>query len=174
MKTKTLLVLKSAVFLVGITTLGCTSGEQEKPFSQGLFSVEGTYRLVSGEFFDDETTILPQDLMGLMTFTKTHRSSNFMAIDDKGRVSSVSSIATYKLTPTEYTETCISYVAHDGIRNQITGYDFTHEIGTSPVKTENECLKFTFPLHDGPSAVFEGDKVIMEGPDFVFNWERVQ
>ena len=96
-----------------------------------------------------------------------------MAIDDKGRVSSVSSIATYKLTPTEYTETCISYVAHDGIRNQITGYDFTHEIGTSPVKTENECLKFTFPLHDGPSAVFEGDKVIMEGPDFVFNWERV-
>ena len=173
MKTKIFLVLMSTVFLTGIVNLACTTGEQEEQSSEGLPNIEGTYKLVSGEFFDGTTSISPQDLMGLMTFTKTHRSSNFMAIDDKGRVSSVSSIATYKLTPTEYTETCISRVAHDGIRNQITGYDFTHETGTSPVKIENGRIHFMFPLHDGPSAVFEGDKVTIEGPEYVMNWERV-
>lgn len=172
MKTKTFLVLTATLFLSAIVTLGCTNGEREKQASQEP-SIEGTYRLVSGEFFDGTTHISPQDVAGLMTFTRNHRNSNFMALDDRGRVISISSAATYKLTPTEYTETCISHVAYDGIRNHTTGYDFAHETATSPVKIENGRIHFTFPLHDGPSAVFEGDKVTVEGPDFVLNWERV-
>jgi len=172
MKTKFFEVFVFTVLLIGIVALGCTTGEQEEQASEKP-NIEGTFRLVSQKL-PEGTMRVSSDLMGLMTFTETHVNFNFMTIDDEGKVTSVSYVGTYNLTSTQYTETNICYIAHDQIRNSMTGYDFTHETGTSPVEIVNGRIQFTLPLRGETSLVFEGNKLTTEVPDSVFLWERVE
>jgi len=57
------------------------AGEEEKQSSDKP-SIEGTNKLVSGRLPDGTAQVQPI-LLGLMTFTKTHRNFNFVAMDDE-------------------------------------------------------------------------------------------
>ena len=50
-------------------------------------SIEGTYQLVSRKL-PDGTTLKPPDIMGLWTYTKTHRNFNIVRKDATGKFSS--------------------------------------------------------------------------------------
>ncbi len=47
------------------------------------------------------------DIMGLLTYTKSHRNFNVIWKDAKDTFFSYSLVSTYKLTPTEYSETIV-------------------------------------------------------------------
>jgi len=84
--------------LVVMTWLVALSAAAQTP------SIEGTYQLVSRKL-PDGTVLKPPDIMGLFTYTKTHRNFNIVIKDAMGKFYSYSLVSTYKLTPTEYSET---------------------------------------------------------------------
>src|SRR5262245_20438137 len=84
--------------LVVMTLLFALSASAQTP------SIEGTWQFVS-RTLPDGTVLKPPDMMGLFTYTKTHRNVNVVRKDATGKFSSTSSVSTYKLTATEYSET---------------------------------------------------------------------
>src|SRR5438270_14055431 len=84
--------------LVVMTWLVACSAAAQTP------SIEGTYQLVS-RTLSDGTVLKPPDIMGLCTFTKSHRNFNIVQKDATGKFSSTSNVSTYKLTATEYSYT---------------------------------------------------------------------
>ena len=73
--------------LVVMTWLGALSAAAQTP------SIEGTYQLVS-RTLPDGTVLKPPDIMGLFTYTKTHRNFNIVIKDAMGKFYS------YSLVPT--------------------------------------------------------------------------
>src|SRR5262245_11151384 len=69
-------------------------------------SIEGTWQLISRKL-PDGTMLKPPDIMGLCTFTKSHRNFNFVLKDATGKFFSFSVVSTYTLTATEYSETLL-------------------------------------------------------------------
>jgi len=51
----------------------------------------------------------PPNIMGLCTYTKSHRNFNFVQKDATGKFASFSNVSTYKLTSTEYSKTVPLY-----------------------------------------------------------------
>src|SRR5712691_11083075 len=84
--------------LVGMVLLCALSASAQTP------SIEGTYQLISRKL-PDGTVLKPPDIMGLLTYTKTHRNFNIVIKDATGKFYSYSLVSTYTLTPTEYSET---------------------------------------------------------------------
>lgn len=135
--------------------------------------LEGSYKLVYRELPDGTTQSQP-DVIGFMTYTKEFRNFSIHWKDAEGKSSSISYVASYKLTDREYSEKSIYYMANDEIGGKDLGYDFSGQSGTSPVTESNGRLEFCLPLHDEPCVVFEGDKFTASKPGvFVDYWEKV-
>ena len=115
----------------------------------------------------------PPDIIGLFTYTKTHRNFNIVIKDATGKFYSYSLVSTYKLTPTEYSETLLFSILNDQVGGKDIVYDLSGKTQSVPVKMEGGRLQFKPPF-DPPALVFEGNKMTatLEG-GFVDVWEKV-
>ncbi len=135
-------------------------------------SIEGTYKLISRKL-PDGTMLSPPDIMGLFTYTKTHRSFNIVQKDAAGKFRSFTVVSTYKLTATEYSETLLFSILHDQIGGKEIVYDLSGKTQSVPVKMEGGRIQFKPPF-DPPSLVFEGNKITATRDGRVDVWEKVQ
>lgn len=139
-------------------------------------SIEGTYRLVSRDLRNG-TKQVPPTVDGLMSFSKGYRNFNIYWRDSTGKVFSVSYVASYRLSPREYSEKSIFFLRTDEIGGKGATYDLSGKSGAAPVTLTEGRLAFTLPLHDEPAVVFEGNRMTAteNGPygNFVDHWERV-
>jgi hypothetical protein len=137
-------------------------------------SIEGTYQLVS-RTLPNGTVLKPPDIMGLFTYTKTHRNFNWVLKDATGKFSSTSLVATYKLTATEYSETRLFSIVNDQIGGKDIVYDLSGQTRIVPVKMEGGRIEFKSPL-GGRSIVIEGNKWTSsaENNANVEVWEKVE
>ena len=135
-------------------------------------NIEGTYQLVSRKL-PDGTTHAPPDIMGLLTYTKSHRNFNIIWKDAQSKLFSYSLVSTYKLTPTEYSETILFSILNDQIGGKDIVYDLSGKTQSVPVKGEGGRLQFKLPF-DPPAVVFEGGKMTATAEGrFVDVWEKV-
>jgi len=139
-------------------------------------SLEGSYRLASRDLPDGSTQV-PPAIDGLMTYTKGYRNFNIYWKDARGKLFSVSSVATYELTPKEYREKSIFFLVNDEIGGKGVSYDLSGESGASPVTITGMRVQMQLPLHGEPQIAFEGNRVTATGKGafgtFVDHWERV-
>jgi hypothetical protein len=136
-------------------------------------SIQGTYRLVSRDL-SDGTKQVPPDVVGLITYTAKYRNFNIHWKDAKGKTVSISNIATYQLTPKEYRETNVYYFLDDENGGKGPSYDLSAATGASPVIVKGSRIEFQLPLHNEPTAVYQGNSftATREGV-FVDHWVRV-
>ena len=136
-------------------------------------SIEGTYKLLSRKL-PDGTMLSPPAIMGLFTYTKTHRNFNIVLKDATGKFRSYSLVSTYKLTPTAYTETLLFSILNDQIGGKDIVYDLAGKTQSVPVQRQGKRLQFKPPF-DTPALVFEGNKITATAEGrFVDVWEKVQ
>ena len=152
--------------LVGMVLLCALSASAQTP------SIEGTYQLISRKL-PDGTVLKPPDIMGLLTYTKTHRNFNIVIKDATGKFYSYSLVSTYTLTPTEYSETRLFSILNDQVGGKDIVYDLSGKTQSVPVKMEGGRIEFKPPF-DPPVLVFEGSKMTatLDG-GFVDVWETV-
>ncbi len=161
----------SMVFIVAIVALSCAAEQQKEQSSQEP-NIEGTYKLVSREFADG-TKQGPPDIMGLITYTKTHRNFNVMWKDAEGKLFSYSLVSTYKLTASEYNETVMFSILNDQIGGKEIKYDLSGPSQSAPVTMEDGRIKVNLPF-DPVTVTIEGDKMKAESQEFVDYWEKVE
>jgi hypothetical protein len=121
-----LLVLMLAVNFVG---------EPPKPQASSAPSIEGTYQFISRKL-PDGTMLSPPNMMGLCTYTKSHRNFNIVEKDATGKFSSTSRVSTYTLTATEYSETLLFLIVNNQIGGKDIVYDLSGQTGSVPVTVE--------------------------------------
>lgn len=130
-------------------------------------SIEGTYRLVS-RTLRDGTVIRPPDVMGLQTYTKTHRNFNILSKGADGQFTSRSIVATYSLTPTEYIETTLFHIF-------VRGQEIRREVSTPPQRSsvivDGKRIEFRTEQR---VAVYEGNRFTATSPASVDAWEKVE
>ena len=163
----------AAIFLFVVPGGIGFAGESPKKQSAGANSLEGTYKLVSRKL-PDGRMLTGEEVVGLLTFTKTYRNFNVAWKDASGKYFTYSLVSSYKLTPTEYTETILFSSMNDeiggkGVTNVLNG-----QSQTVPVTRKGGRIEFKMPF-DPVSAVFEGGKFIgtNEGV-FVDTWEKLK
>jgi hypothetical protein len=153
--------------LVGIVLLCAIIASAQAP------SIEGTYKLIARQL-PDGTILRPPDIMGLWTYTKSHRNFNFVRKDAMGKFRSFSIVSTYTLTATEYSETLLFSIFNDQIGEKEIVYDLSGKTQTVPVKMEGGRIQFKPPF-DTPTGVFEGNKITVTTPEGAVDvWEKVQ
>jgi hypothetical protein len=137
-------------------------------------SIEGTWQFVS-RTLPDGTVLKPPDMMGLFTYTKTHRNVNVVRKDATGKFFSTSSVSTYKLTATEYSETRLFSIVNDQIGGKDIVYNLSSETQSVPVKMEGGRIEFKHPVNRR-SVVIEGNTwtSTAENNADVDVWEKVQ
>jgi hypothetical protein len=173
-------ILVGAVVLLGVpvASVSCSpSGETEQDATasnEGSPAIQGTYSLVSREL-PDGTTLTPPRIMGLLTYTQTHRSITVFGEDASGKFFAMRG-ASYTLSPTEYTETVLfratNLSASASDRTEID-YDVPAQPLSTPATVTGNRIEFRVP--DEPVFAFEGATVVatQEG-QFVDTWERVR
>jgi hypothetical protein len=134
-------------------------------------TIEGTYKLISRKL-PNGTTMSPPQIMGLFTYTKTHRNFNIVQRTEAGKFRSFSVVSTYTLTTTEYSETLLFSVLNDQIAGKEIVYDVSGRTQSVPVKSEAGRIEFTPPF-DVPSLVFEGNRMTATRDGRVDVWEKV-
>jgi hypothetical protein len=156
----------SVVLVVLVVGLSAIAASAQTP------SIEGTYKLLSRKL-PDGTMLSPPNIMGLLTYTKSHRNFNIVIKDATGKFYSYSLVSTYKLTATEYSETRLFSILNDQSGGKDIVYDLSEKTESVPVKMEGGRLQFKPPF-DPPALVFEGNKMTatLEG-GFVDVWEKV-
>jgi hypothetical protein len=149
--------LCAGVLVAGL--LGATPAYAQGP------SIEGTYRLIS-RTFKDGRVLKPPQVMGLQTYTKGYRQFNIVSKGGDGKTTSRSILATYTLTPNEYTETPIFhlFVRGEDIRN------LSDQPVRSAVTVENGRITFKTEQR---TAVYEGRTFTATSPESVDLWEKV-
>jgi len=111
---------------------------------------------------------------GLLTFAKGYRNFNVMWKDKAGKIVSISSAAKYQLTGGRYTETNIYYMMNDAASGKGPEYDLSKTSRSAPVKSGRSRVEFKLPLHNEPSAVFEGDDLVaLREGEFEDHWKKV-
>jgi hypothetical protein len=82
-------------------------------------------------------------------------------------------VSTYKLTPTEYSETRLFSILNDQVGGKDIVYDLSGQTQSVPVNMAGGRIAFKPPF-DPPALVFEGNKMTatLEG-GFVDVWEKV-
>jgi hypothetical protein len=171
MKAKMVLAAVPMLLVLTIGALGF-AGEQPPSRASSAPMIEGTYQLVSRKL-PDGTMQRPPAIMGLLTYTKSYRNFNIVWKDDTGKFFSYSLASTYKLTPTEYSETILFSILNDQIGGKDIVYDLSGKTQSVPVNVDGGRLQFKLPF-DPPSAVFEGDKMTATAEGrFVDVWEKV-
>jgi hypothetical protein len=130
-------------------------------------SIEGTYRLIS-RTLRDGTVLKSPDVMGLQTYTKTHRNFNILSRDSGGQFTSRSIVATYTLTPTEYIETTLFHIL-------VRGEKVQREVSTPPsrsvVTIEGGRIHFRTEQR---TAVYEWNRFTATSPESTDLWERIE
>src|SRR5712691_9686277 len=139
-----------AGILIGMACLCVSVASAQVP------SIEGTYQLISRKL-PDGTMLKPPDIMGLCTYTKSHRNFNFVQKDAAGKFLSGSRVSTYKLTATEYSETLLFSIVNDQIGGKDIVYDLSGKTQSVPVKMEGGRIQFKSPFSPR-SLVYEGNK----------------
>ncbi len=171
MKRRAVLLILTLVLgiVVGMTGTHVLNAQQASPAP----TIEGTYQLISRKL-PDGTMLSAPAIMGLLTYTKTHRNFNVIWKDAKGKFFSYSLVSTYKLTPTEYTETIAFSILNDQIGGKEISYDLSRPTRSVPVKVDGRRIQFKLPF-DPPAVVFEGGKMTATAEGrFVDVWEKVQ
>jgi hypothetical protein len=167
---------RTTVPLLLVLLCGASSfaGEPPTPRASSAPSIEGTYRLVSRQFRDG-TTLKPPEVMGLFTYTKTHRNFNIVRKDATGKFSSRAMVSTYTLTPTEYRETLLFSIVTDQIGGKDIVYDLSDQTRSAPVTVDGGRLQFTLPF-EPRALVFEGKNMTATAADNtnVDTWEKVE
>ena len=152
----------------GIVLLCALSASAQAP------SIEGTYKLISRQMADS-TVLSPPAIMGLLTYTKTHRNFNIVRQDATGKFSSHSIVSTYKLTATEYSETLLFSIENNQIRGKEIVYDLSGETRSAPVTVEGGRIQFKLPFEAPIVMVVEGDKITATAAGrWVDSWEKIQ
>ena len=167
-------LVRTAVPMLLILTLGALgfAGEPPRPQVPSAPSIEGTYKLSSRKL-PDGTVLKPPDIMGLLTYTKSHRNFNIVWKDATEKFFSYSLVSTYKLTPTEYSETRLFSILNDQIGGKDIVYDLSAKTQSVPVTIDGGRLQFKLPF-DPPVAVFEGDQMTATAEGrFVDVWHKV-
>jgi hypothetical protein len=147
------------------------AGIPPKPQESSAPSIEGTYTLISRQF-PDGMMLRPPEIMGLWTYTKTHRNFNIVQKDATGKFSSFSLMSTYTLTGTEYRETVLFSIRTDQIGGKDIVYDLSGQTRSAPVTVEGGRIQFKLPFAP-PSVVFEGNKITATFEGSVDVWEKV-
>jgi hypothetical protein len=135
-------------------------------------SIEGTYKLISRKL-PDGTMLSPPDVMGLWTYTKSHYNFNIVRKDATGKFASRSSVSTYTLTATEYSETLLFSIVNNQIGGKDIVYDLSGQTRSAPVTVEGGRIQFKLSFAP-PSVVFEGNKITATFEGSVDVWEKVQ
>jgi hypothetical protein len=130
-------------------------------------SIEGTYRLVS-RTLRDGTVVKPPDVMGLQTYTKSHRNFNILSKDADGQLISRSIVATYSLTPTEYIETTLFHIF-------VRGQEIRREMSTPPQRSSVtvDAGRIQFRTEQRVT-VYEGNRFTATSAASVDLWEKVE
>ena len=137
-------------------------------------SIEGTYQLISRKL-SDGTMLNPPAIMGLFTYTKSHRTFNIVWKDATGKFFSSSNVATYTLTATEYSETRLFSIVNDQIGGKEIVYDLSGQTRSAPVTVEGGRIEFKNPFDpQSTSLVFEGNKITATSESGVNVWEKVE
>ena len=137
-------------------------------------SIEGTYKLISRQL-PDGTMLRPPEIIGLCTFTKSHRNFNFVRKDATGKFASRSMVSTYKLTATEYSETLLFSIVNNQIGGKDIVYDLSGQTRSAPVTVEGGRIQFKLPFESLISVVVEGNKItVTTATGNVDVWEKVQ
>jgi hypothetical protein len=167
-------LVRTTVPMLLVLTLGALSfaGEPSRPQASQAPSIEGTYRLVSRQT-PDGTMLRPPEVMGLFTYTKTHRNFNIVQKEAAGTFRSFSVVSTYTLTPTEYTETLLYSIRTDQTRGKEPVYDLSGQTGRAPVTVEGGRIQFKPPF-DRSSFAFEGNKLTATLEGRIDVWEKVE
>jgi hypothetical protein len=168
------ILVRTAVPMLLVLMLGAISfaGEPSRPQASSAPSIEGTYRLVSRRT-PDGTMLRPPEVMGLFTYTKTHRNFNIVQKDAAGKFRSFAVVSTYTLTPTEYTETLLFSIRTDQIEGKEPVYDLVAQTRSAPVTVEGGRIQFKAPF-EPPSFVFEGTTLTATIEGRVDMWEKVE
>jgi len=167
-------VVLGAMSTLLVLTIGPLSfaGEQSRPQASSAPTIDGTYKLSSRKL-PDGTVLKPPDIMGLLTYTKSHRNFNVIWKDATGKFFSYALVSTYTRTPTEYRETIFFSILHDQIGGKEISYDLSGPTRSVPVNVEGGRLQFKLPF-DPPAVVFEGDKMTATAEGrFIDVWEKV-
>jgi hypothetical protein len=167
-------VMPRAMSTLVALTIGvlCFAGEPPTPRASTAPTIEGTYQLVSRKL-PDGTIQRPPEIMGLLTYTKSHRNFNVVWKDANHKFFSYSLVSTYTLTPTEYREALLFSILNDQIGGKDIVYDLSGKTQSVPVKIDGGRLQFKLPF-DPPAVVFEGDTMTATAEGrFVDIWEKV-
>ena len=110
----------------------------------------------------------------MVTFSDEYRNFNlYWRTGD--RHASISYIARYSLTDTEYSETAIYFMANDPMSGSGPTYDLSAASGSAPVSMTDDGMRFNLPLWDEPVVVFSGDKLTAtEEGAFVDHWVKIK
>jgi hypothetical protein len=98
-------------------------------------SIEGTYQLTARKL-PDGTLLSPPAIIGLNTYTKSHRTFNLVQKDATGKFFSSSNVSTYTLTATAYSETRLFSVRDDQIGGKDIVYNLSSETRSAPVTVD--------------------------------------
>jgi hypothetical protein len=155
--------------VVGMAFLFVSAAAAQTP------SIEGTYQLISRKL-PDGTMLSPPTIMGLCTFTKSHRNFNIVQKDATGKFASSSLVSTYKLTATEYSETLLFSIVTNQSGGKDIVYDLAGQTRSAPVTVEVGRIQFKSPLSTSQrSFVFEGNKWTSTSAEgSVDVWEKVE
>lgn len=163
----------STVFMLLVSAIAAL-GLAGEPLNNGKApSLVGTYKLIMRQLPDGTKQTAPE-VMGLLTYTETHRNFNVIWKDANGKFFSYSLVSTYKLTATEYTETVLFSELNDQIGGQPIKYDLTGPSQTVPVKITGSRIEIKMPF-DPVTIVFDENWVTGKAEGrFTDYWERVE
>jgi hypothetical protein len=172
-------MLFGAVVLIGVSAalVSCSpsgeTGQSAAASNEDSPAIQGTYRLVSRDL-PDGTIVTPPQIMGLLSYTQTHRSINVAGQDASGKFFARRA-ATYTISPTEYTETVLfratNLSASASDRTQID-YDVPAQPVSAPVTVTGDRIEFRVPnepvFAESPRPATSGDqfnagKLILSG-----------
>jgi hypothetical protein len=171
MKTRGFLGFVSMLLVLMIAALSL-AGEQLTMQASSAPTIEGTYQLVSRQL-PDGTMQRPPAIMGLLTYTKDYRNFNILWKDAAGKFFSYSIVSTYKLTPTQYSETLLFSILNDQIGGKEISYELSGQTRSAPVTVQGRRIQFQPPF-DPPAFVFEGVKLTATAEGrFADVWEKV-
>jgi hypothetical protein len=170
MKIRFLFSAVAMLLVAAIAAPGLAGGPQDNGKAPSLI---GTYKLIMRQLPDGTKQTAPE-VMGLLTYTKTHRNFNVIWKDANGRFFSYSVVSTYKLSAREYSETIIFSALNDQSSGQPIKYDLIGPSQTVPVTIAGSRIEFKMPF-DPVAIVFDQNWVTgkAEGK-FTDYWERVE
>ena len=134
-------------------------------------SIEGTYVLESRQL-PDGTILTPPAIAGLYNVSGGYVNFNLAVKDNEGNVSSRSSIATYTISDSTYTEEAIYSAGNDGTGMK---YDFTKKSGSSEMVMLDGKVKLEFPLTESIYGSFGPNSLTaMKSGKFIDKWVKVK